>query len=255
MIVCSYELLNFSVFGEIHSVFDNAVNLVFDNSKLITLLSETRMLLPFSIKIPSGKFGILKKTAGINHSFNLQNNLLKINGRAVLTCDTFNKCRNSKFSIEQILFLENIVITLLEEKKKSYREIFEIDSYSGFIDLLKSKNENIIEFLIGRGWGLTPSGDDILNGIIYYQNNCLNTKSQKKITFPNLEPHLPKTCIFSKNMLEYSINNLFNEFFQLLNKNSELQNRENTEAVINSYGASSGLDTLIGFCAARHILN
>ncbi|HPP87369.1 MAG TPA: DUF2877 domain-containing protein [bacterium] len=252
MIRCANELKNIVAVGKIHSIFDNAINLLYDDDRLIAILKNKTILLPYSIILDIRKFEKLKNTVQLNDNYILKDNKLKISN-VEITLENFNENNNTKIDYSDLKKIYDITADLFVEYKKNCFEIFATENYDDLIELLLDKyyKNNLIDFLIGRGFGLTPSGDDILNGLIYIQKNSAY-KNCNIINLEKLVKVLKKTTIFSQNMLNYAIENKYNELFNYIILN--VNNKNLVSGILKLYGASSGFDTLLGLSLGKMII-
>lgn len=94
--------------------------------------------------------------------------------------------------------------------------------------------------IIGRGLGLTPSGDDILIGIILILNILKKREELSKIIE---SADLSRTNKISKNFLEFTFKGYFSESILKLLKEDDIE--KNVEEILKT-GHTSGADTLLG---------
>lgn len=94
--------------------------------------------------------------------------------------------------------------------------------------------------IIGRGLGLTPSGDDILIGILFV---LFSKGKEQQVDKIKLEASLSRTNDISREFLQYALKGIFSE--SLL----ELLGTDNIDQSVNcilSTGHTSGADSLLG---------
>lgn len=115
-------------------------------------------------------------------------------------------------------------------------------------DKKKVQDEEMIRLLIGRGIGLTPSGDDILIGYTFARTLFNKAKRWKKKVDAALKEK--KTTAISeayfKCLLEGYINENFLHLTQLFTINDEKKITNEIDA-LKQFGHTSGIDTLYGF--------
>nr|WP_275411174.1 DUF2877 domain-containing protein [Bacillus sp. B15-48] len=116
-------------------------------------------------------------------------------------------------------------------------------------------NKKAIQYLVGRGKGLTPSGDDMLIGVVA-ANRFIQRLPQlfyKNVT-EILSSHMKPTTFVSEHYLNCALYDRFNErIIRLVINLSKDTNRcelEKNVSEINALGHTSGLDMLTGFTAA-----
>ncbi len=111
--------------------------------------------------------------------------------------------------------------------------------------------EGAISFLVGRGLGLTPSGDDFLNGLLYCLALCNQYQSPRAIFFREaiLSAIRARSTTISANLAECAAAGEVDE--RIFNAASYLINGQlSEEAVVDgilAWGSSSGTDTIAGF--------
>ncbi len=258
------------VLGEIidyklHSSFKNAVNFVSDEFHLISIVTEEVGAGPNNIVIN------LHNVSNISSFSVLPNGLIKIN-EAILNPDKVNlynslledisTLRFDYFSESFLLFkyflLKNAPILstafLLDERRKNFFITpFEKNLYSSIKESVYSildGNLESLKKLKGLGLGLTPQGDDLINGFIiaiYLYGKFFNKETreirQKIYKFSG------GSNIISDTFLRYSVSGKFYSRMKNLIL-SMLFNRDliesNTLSLI-KIGETSGSDIGTGF--------
>lgn len=110
--------------------------------------------------------------------------------------------------------------------------------------------------LIGTGIGLTPSGDDILLGMIAALSLCDNKNSDKhwlEYSQQKLQKHLDSTTIVSKTFLQHAIQGRFPELLidLIQNINSPENDKLSTSVTrLTHFGSSSGYEMALGVMVA-----
>lgn len=252
----SQEIQKFkNIKGNIHSIFDRAINLIYCKNKIITLIPDNRLPLPYSIILKKKKFELLKCLIETNFKFSLSypELILKKNNRTI-AIKLHNRLTENYFGVNfNFTELEKGVTKSLKHFEKEYTQIFGSCDLIQLMDIFfqKLKKHELFEFLIGRGLGLTPSGDDIINGIIFYNHNIC---SGNYLNLANINKIFNKTNIFSQNMLEYSLKNCYNGFFPELSRITNTGSEKKIVHLLTKvYGATSGIDTAIGLIFADRI--
>lgn len=278
--------------GKIHSIFKNSINIKFDFG-FVNINKDEYEQLPFSIEldedilnsiIEKSKIGDKVVLNIINRSFIFEDLDLEIifvskPYNCVLSKYPINKSIFRKnlskveefinnsviengFGLDNIQFLsysKNLVLNNEENNHaKKYDDEF-IDYINNLINLHTNDDNKsqIFDYFIGRGKGLTPSGDDLLLGLISMlkvadKDNISNDLSSylkefgdKRTTDISLE-YLNYGCVGSvgkniKNLCEAIINsdtNIEKYLYKLSKK-----------------GHSSGMDTILGIYLAMIIIN
>ncbi len=114
-----------------------------------------------------------------------------------------------------------------------------------------SPAQSAVHFLVGRGMGLTPSGDDFLSGILYGLALCGQFHFDHGIAFRDfiLAAIRLRSTSISANLAECAASGevderIFTAVDYLINGNSSEQAA--VEGIL-SWGSSSGADTIAGF--------
>lgn len=159
--------------------------------------------------------------------------------------------------------IEQFIVEYLEEKHEQTKTVKQINN---LMDAVTSNDEmeieNVLRYLLGRGKGLTPSGDDHIVGLLAVltvtnQLSSIFVKTVKKL--------VEKESITTDVAMEYLIYALKGEFSSSVTavindlvqkKSNEL---ENSMLKLIAMGHSSGVDTafgiLIGILANRRLTN
>lgn len=103
-----------------------------------------------------------------------------------------------------------------------------------------------VNYLIGRGKGLTPSGDDILIGFL----SCLKFLQRDEYVSTILNEVLDKTTAISQAYIKSLIHGYVNEdfkYFLSLHQSEDLNSIVKAKETVEKMGHTSGYDTLYGF--------
>lgn len=247
----------------IHSIFKNSFNLQAETKKQLVVVSiEQKNVVPNGIYVDQHSFKRLTSEIKINdlvwmdrHSLRFGFNILELTGQQYQTklIETTKLLDSNSVSL---------LLTSLEkvEKKTGYHESLSSVSVSGdpfliAIDHLCSsqliKQRQALQFLIGRGPGLTPSGDDMIVG--HLAARFMNKKRDqvmetylgtKLMTVNDL------TTDVSLHYLLCSLDQRFNRsIIALISSliNDEPSNVQNNIQEILNTGHTSGADFLAGF--------
>lgn len=169
-----YPINQLGKMATVHSVFDHSFNLQI-NEHLINVANYSGYLSSFGLYLPDAIFNQLSP-------YIQQGNKVKIQKQALTAYSTKGVQSVSWYaeelvdldvtkisiSTEQLAVLkevltnqdltEKIGLELTEETKAILQKL----AYASKDELTRTEYEDIVRFLIGRGKGLTPSGDDLL---------------------------------------------------------------------------------------------
>lgn len=252
----------------IHSIFNSSLNLVI-NEEIINVNYNFDILPPMGITISEDDFYLLKdnivkkNTIKYNEKSNvIESNNIKIylvGAREYYSCDLAKK--NTIINGENI---KEIIKTLDINNLQCGFNMSSID----FILNMLEKNESIVskslnilkrffvdesnkgfEYFIGRGKGLTPSGDDFLVGIISimwaYEESF--DKKNREIYNYLIENKGKLTTDISQSYLQNALKGKFSKaVINLVNNlDSDCLDSNKLDKVI-KFGNTSGIDLLLG---------
>ena len=217
-----------------NSVSINYDNLDFDsmldirNSVVIDSESKILFLGEISIKVEDGDYSFRCSDVDINH------NKLKL----------FTDIATFFLSQEEYKYIDNNDFLLSECKSRADSFIDKIFSSNNYEDIYKSLSN-----MIGLGYGLTPSCDDFITGVIcaHYR---IKKMLPKKIINNSKSIYENKTTYVSVAMLESAFSNHFDERFEYLIDsifNNDKESMTKYIKLILSIGSSSGYFLLLGF--------
>ena len=254
----------------IHSRFRRTVNF-HNNALLISIVNED---------IGSGPLNIIVRGLDFRnmHSMSINNNILMINNFALVMHNTLKYCSKLSFQkIDKVIFSKNLTLlhtTLLElSKEKSLCFLLNEKRVSNFTSsfekelvkrmmlglnlILKGTMNSLSEGILqikGCGFGLTPSGDDFIAGLLsglYLKQEIFGkdfSETRKKIYETSLGENL-----ISNSFLTLAKEGLFTENFKKFIHSLLHEGKEKLNICIRrmlTIGETSGADTLVGFCFA-----
>lgn len=224
----------------VHSIFNNGFNIVNDKNDLIFVGTNKNGYFPFGITIDKYTIHHIKESlkvgdtvkankAGIDHN----DFMLMINNAELYSYETVNQ-KNDVNDIKNIVG---------EYDFSRYRSSdFSEDKMKRIIaDLENPVADFPLKYLVGRGQGLTPSGDDMITGMLYIDRiepfiaNIHRTALQSYISEP-------VTTIVSENFIRLALKGIFSRRITAI---GDLPNKETVDALL-ELGSSSGWDTLYG---------
>lgn len=255
-----------------HSLFAHAINLKLNN-KLITILSEDKILSPFSLTLPKSFFShvsslTFKKGKDLSIIIYAQNNLntyeLKLQDCVDLKLSiNLQKNFNDVFLKLFFLFLnknkcQNSLFELIFIKK----DTFCLEKYTKLKLCALTINQDRLAFsnalcdFLGLGPGLTPSGDDFILGWLF----ILRLYNVKHLPYISnvIADNLSLTNDISAAMLKNALSGRFNlnliKTAELLKKINPACFEESISGIfkLENYGHSSWQDCLLGVFTALH---
>lgn len=253
--------------GSVHSVFKTSFNVAVNNqlfnfSQVGMSLSAHGCLLnkeKMDCLLDSCKPGDIVRVNNGIFSFYTSKEILKVDS---------SKMQEIDLSIPKVVFS---ALALSRSNTYSVLESLSFEDKVGLknegqasvaFNVLKSVHkctdeeiERSIDYLIGRGKGLTPSGDDILVGFTLIRKAFLDCDDFEKKLEQRLESH------HTTNISHAYFNALFSGFISshLISLIKSVENYEQKEVKelidhIGKYGHTSGYDTLFGFYLGLHSL-
>uniref|UniRef100_UPI00403F4188 DUF2877 domain-containing protein n=1 Tax=Candidatus Enterococcus willemsii TaxID=1857215 RepID=UPI00403F4188 len=256
-----FPIDQFGKMGKIHSVFDCSFNLKVGN-RLVNVANYEGYLSSFGIYLPDNLFQAMTP-------YVQQDNLVKIfsNGLMLYSRDGIKKITWTEYEIvslqvkhfqlttsQQTLLKEILLEANLEQQiglplENKEQIIFQKMRQSKRKTLLEW--QEIVAYLVGRGKGLTPSGDDILVAYLVMLHVMKDSRAKEVLTA--LQQPLSTTDI-SKEYIWYSIqgyvNSLVYQLYVDLEANKERDVIKKDLQHIMKIGHSSGKDLSFGLLLA-----
>ncbi len=246
-----------------HSVFKNIVNFVNSNNEILSIANSENYLSPNSIIATEISLSAIKNIFISNDKIEISNNIFILN--KIEKHDSFFnfkqeknfdlKTKITKFEAEFLhRFNKKSLSFLLDKNREKY---FETTFEKAFVKYIKSAYNEIINCdfyegvskIKGAGFGLTPSGDDFIAGMLFaadvlknfYNDNSTNTKKIRE-TAKGKNPISNSLIYYASKGAYYK---RFKDFLQafLYDEN----NLENTFSELLKIGETSSSDTLTGF--------
>ncbi len=256
--------------GRVHSKFKNGINIQFEKT-LVFISYVGSQLTAFGLNIEKNKVKKIINNVRIDDIVIFKENkltfyniyeIITINLKEVLSVNLkIPKINCEKKNIKSVILYNFLEICELEKfigmdlDNKAYK----------YIHLLKNSDKNnsdlnkeIISYFIGRGKGLTPSGDDILIGFTLtllafdendYKDNWI--KDIENLIDSNLTTDI-SVAYFKSLCNGYSSQ----QFIELINA-IDFKDEENIYKIIkniSNFGHTSGRDTLYGFYLGLNFL-
>lgn len=239
----------------VHSIFENGVNIVGKNC-LIFITHEDRNLSPNSILLFKDDFKKIYQYLNIDMQISLKDDKI-INPKFVIKLDIENSIDLSINSIKNKNIKEYGVLKNYIEKLElmtgfglRVKELNKDKHISSIKQIVRSNNnaiiEDVLKNILGKGKGLTPSGDDFLIGLLWANEDFTFLSDTFKETLLKLL-YTDITTDISKNYLKMSLIGEYSssliKLYESLSLNFDFRN---IIKEILDYGHTSGIDTLSG---------
>ena len=224
----------------VHSIFNNGFNIVNDKNELIFIGTNKNGYFPFGITIDQYTIHHIKETLKINDTVRLTKNGVNHNDFMLMV----NKAE--LYAYKEVT--EQADISTIKKVVDDYDFTdyaggdFNPEKLSSIIDDLADDSADFpLAYLAGRGIGLTPSGDDIITGILYVDK--LQPFIAERHLF-ELDQYISQTVttIVSENFIKLALKGIFST------RITAIGNEPSQESVdeLLELGSSSGRDTLYG---------
>ncbi|WP_207942366.1 DUF2877 domain-containing protein [Candidatus Enterococcus lowellii] len=256
-----FPINQFGKMGKIHSVFDRSFNLKVGD-RLVNVANYAGYLSSFGIYLPDDLFQAITP-------YVQQDNLVKIFANG-LTLYSRNGIKKITWSEYEVVSLQVKQFQLTTAQRQLLREVLLEANLEQQIGLPLEEKEQIIfqkmrqrkqqtlrewqeivAYLVGRGKGLTPSGDDILVAYLVMLHVMKDTRAKEVLTA--LQQPLSTTDI-SKEYIWYSIkgyvNSLVYQLYVDLEANKEKAVIKKDVQHVMRIGHSSGKDLSYGLLLA-----
>ncbi|GEM03149.1 hypothetical protein HMI01_01370 [Halolactibacillus miurensis] len=246
--------------GRVHSLFKRGINIEFDDTHLF-LSAASEPLSAFGINIAPDKLADVKAVVRVGDLVVKKQHALVIYGEAAIIAIHYNDLSVMDLSFPTVIcqkkaIQETVLYQMLEQSKLTEQIGLElndtaVEHIEQLINLPKQNKQTqlaLIDYFLGRGLGLTPSGDDLLMG--YTMAVMAFQVSQDWLDCLAYKVSENKTTYISIAYFHALLHDHLSENFVALVKLLDTNNREVIETVIKEiqqYGHTSGYDTLYGF--------
>ncbi|WP_438836172.1 DUF2877 domain-containing protein [Streptococcus pluranimalium] len=254
--------------GRVHSIFSNSLNLVV-NHQLIHISDSEQFLSGFGIQISQDDFRKLRQTIHVGELVTFKEESIVIYGSAKVSQLYFflnktqlieQKIRKISYSFQEIKSLQKVVRIALDNRLIGLDDNPKFQNIQKQLTtgiLTKQKIDSVVTYLIGRGLGLTPSGDDLLLG--YAVGLEIFDSFPIVEVLKNYQQFWsPRTTNVSKayldSFLESRVSSPVFRFNQAIYHKNEIQIK-NSLQVIQEIGHTSGVDFLFGFLLSLHYID
>jgi len=126
------------------------------------------------------------------------------------------------------------------------------------MDFSQNKSNQLVDKLIGRGKGLTPSGDDMLVGMLMLFSSIKGEEDNYNYLKNSLiKKNLSRTTPVSENYIQAALNGYISEDLKLLSEDLNCNDPNRYKYIINNIflmGHTSGHDTIMGIYLALMLI-
>lgn len=242
--------------GKVHSIFPHGFNLIFGDNRLLFVNSiGDYSLSSHGMSLPNEDFHKIREVIQKGELVKIQDHYLRFFSRKQVLTVQIDSKQVIDLSIPPYHFSDLQVNDLLERIDQDL-----VLNHSGFhMDkkLFEKLNEiwesnmltqESISFLIGRGAGLTPSGDDFLQGYLMMEKafESLDTNTTQMVQHALKERSTTQVSLSYYHAL---FENYTNQFFLLFLKSIKDKNQDDLAFFLTNikhYGKTSGMDTMLG---------
>lgn len=251
------SLDGFGKIGQVHSVFQHSFNLVF-GQQLLHVTDAKDFLSSFGIQIPAESFQAVKPFCQQGNVVKLTDHSMTFYSRKGTKRIGFEVVQPVSLRLTTVSFDSTVLMTMIAKLESlQLRPQLGLTvgvKESAFFEFLLQPNldrenwEALTTYFVGRGQGLTPSGDDLLMGYLFVLLSYQLPAAQQLKTA--LASKTDRTTIVSQNYLEAMLAGFASSPFVELQQRMQqpAAEAELAQAVqrILSIGETSGKDTAYG---------
>jgi len=243
-------------FGIVHSVFARAVNLLI-RAEMWTLLAADKADLPFGIRVASADFDVLGLRNG--DPVNVRAGFVSIGSGStcrVVDCRAAPRWLPARHNRTEPGLAGRLAAVATAASGRSWHESASMAQAVRSALEVPAAMGDVLAKVVGRGPGSTPSGDDVLVGILAVLNSphsgAAGARAAESLGQAIL-PLLWTTGDVSGQLLRQAVNGLFSRdvhelLLALLGNPAPHQLQKTIRRVIET-GATSGADTCMGLLA------
>lgn len=256
------QILIHKKYAKIHSVFPNGFNLNFNDELVYVSAHQEGMLSARGLTIDKKVFELLHPYLTIGTQVRYRANQMVFYTRPrVFTIEFTDRV------IKKLKIIPLSKEILIKSDLKNILEDMNLLEHSGFsmnqnlfhlykdIHRIKTIKEEHIKQLIGSGLGLTPTGDDFLQGLIFTEQLLKNPPYIQKIVENQLK--MRTTTDVSLSYYEAIFEGYGNEPLILLVealKEASSSKIKKSLSLLQQYGETSGYDLLMGILTYLQII-
>ena len=258
----------FGKMGRVHSIFSNSFNLVV-NHKLIHVSDSEKFLSGFGIQIDRDNFKQIRQTLQIGQLVILKEELIVLYGSSQVYQLVFSanctrlikqKIKKVVYTLQEKNLLQKVVKDTLKNLKIGLADDTRFQQIQDKLTigiLTNQKIDSAIKYLIGRGVGLTPAGDDLLLGYafgleIFDAFPIIEVLKNYSDYWSRMTTNVSQAYLDS--LLENRISSPVFRLNQAIYDKNKIQIKNCLQAVQET-GHTSGLDFLFGFLLSLHYID
>jgi hypothetical protein len=256
-LISSYlsRLDRFGKNGKIHSTFANSFNIIVNN-RLINFNTAAEFLSSFGVQISQEKFQKMQPYCQQGNSVTIMNSRLILSGSRGMEEVDLAPIHVKDLEFSAVPIQPNVlkkIIQVLNNQQLEAKIGIELNevSRSYFQQLQENQVKDwseLVTYLVGRGKGLTPSGDDILLGYLF----MLKTYQHPQAPFlaAHLQENITATTSISENyfyaLLDGFVSSVIFALWELLKKDGSLEEFQKSVVHLSQVGHTSGKDMCFG---------
>lgn len=245
----------FGKMGKIHSVFDRSFNIAV-NDRLINVTATENFLSSFGLKLSTTNFDQLQPHCQKGNLVKLTRDSLTVYskyGIQTIQLAPYNqvelKIQPISYQIEELQKLQELLeIKNLEATIGLSIGVKEVGYFSQLASNQVADWAQIVTYLIGRGKGLTPSGDDILLGYLFMLKTYEHPDAS--IVSEQIDRHIKFTTSISENyfyaLLANYVSSVVMDVWRALDRNESMEQLAAKIDRLLEVGHTSGHDMCYG---------
>lgn len=236
--------------GVVHGVFRHAVNVMI-RGEMWTLLAEAKSDLPFGIRVAFPDFDPLGLQRG--EPVHVRAGFVGIGSRLVVDCRAAGRWAPASESGVAPGLMQRLAVVAKSARGRSWSGSAEMARAAKSAMEEPAPLGDVLAKIVGRGPGATPSGDDVLVGILAVLTSAPSGTTAAERLRRALLPLLPTTTDVSAHLLHQAAHGLLgrdvNELVSAVIGNSSPAQLSDAVRRVVETGATSGADTCEGLVA------
>lgn len=247
--------------ARVDSIFENGFNLIFQN-QLIFVGKDSNQLSAFGLSVPTKTFIEMKNALVVGQQVRIKATFtdkqemdmswtIYTKGKVVqIDMDDVGIVDTTLPKISIDYFLADDVLKALQKSSIWQGSGFATTEYlkEKYNQLIEKWDNELAQALIGAGIGLTPSGDDFLQGFMMMELVTGENQAKLTQTIKKALDHRSTTKVsenYYRVLLKGHVNYAWTQLFEAV-YHKNMSEIENIISDIQEYGATSGNDILLG---------